>query len=440
MLKKNPYVQTYTTKSGALLIIDSYHNGLYKVQPEKKDTFLRALNDLDGNAELIDLLLDKKILYKEEETHIPDYDELFEEFLTVKGEELTLILLPTEGCNFRCMYCYESHDNKVMTKELQDSIIEFVRKNIEKYQAVRLNWFGGEPLCQVGIVDYLSQQIRAICKEVKKPFLASMTTNGYLLDLDTCKRMIRKNKVIDYQITLDGLAATHDKQRPLANQGETFDTILSNLKAIRDNIKSQFLRITIRCNVTKQVMENFGEYLEMLYNEFGSDDRFAFCWKIAWEPEEKTDENYCEEHSLGELLNMAHDKRLRLDFLRSSFSLFGNICYASFPGCFTIGSDGTVYKCTVAFDADINQIGRLKENGIMELDEKKCHYWDGKIEANNLQKCKECVNAPTCLGIVCRRSCKNSENNIVCSDLFSHNEIMLELLSKNEQYVESIGV
>lgn len=440
MLKKNPYVLKQFNPEGDLVIVDMYHNSILKADREKAVAFSKAIDELDGESDILDVLMEKKILYRDEETHIKGYDELYDEFLRLRSEELHLILLPTEGCNFRCMYCYESHDNHVMSKELQDSIVSFVKKNIQKYKAVRIEWFGGEPLCQVQIVDSLTEQIRAVCKEAKKPFLASMTTNGYLLDLETCKRMIRKNKIVSYQITLDGLADTHNVQRPLANKEGTFDTVLHNLQMIRDNVKSQFFQITIRCNITKKVMEHFGEYLDLLYKEFGGDNRFTFSWKIAWEPENKTDEKYCEESEFGKTLSLAKDRKMRLDFIRGSLTRYGRICYASFPGCFVIGADGTVYKCTVEFDAPENQIGKLGQDGIMEIDERKRCRWDGKVEADDLQKCKECSNAPACMGISCRRSCKNKENQIVCPDYFSHLESMVNIISNYEEYVEMIGV
>lgn len=440
MIERNPYVKTHKSDKGDYFIVNTYDSTFFKVKAGQEEQFQKAIEELEGDSEIIELLKKQNILYEKGEKNIPGYDEVYDEFLKAMSEELVLILLPTEGCNFRCTYCYECHDNNIMSKETQDAIIKFIEQNISKYKSIRLDWFGGEPLCQMGIVDDISSRVKEICKKEKKAFLATMTTNGYLLDLETFKRMYRKNKVTSYQITLDGLADTHDIQRPLANKQGTFDTILTNLRAIRDQVKSRFFKITVRCNVTREVLVHFKEYLDKMYEEFGDDDRFSFFWKIAWEPNYEENENYLNESTFEDLLKMAGDKRLRIDLIRSQFAKFGGICYASYPGCFVIGADAKVYKCTVAFDSPRNQIGVLKQDGQMEIDREKQNYWEGKIEADNIETCKKCSLAPSCLGISCRNSCKNMDNQIICPEFSRQFESTVEVLSQNDDYFEVIGV
>ena len=57
---------------------------------------------------------------------------------------LRLIILPTEQCNYRCKYCYESFKKGKMKLEVQNAIIKFVQKNLHYYSGIRLSWFGGE--------------------------------------------------------------------------------------------------------------------------------------------------------------------------------------------------------------------------------------------------------------------------------------------------------
>lgn len=440
MLKQNPYIVTEIGENGELYLVDTYNSNIFKVKPEQAQDFLDTYKMIDGKQEILSILEEKKILYDEEVTEILDYDGLYEKFMKDMNEDLSLTLLPTEGCNFRCMYCYEEHESKVMSKEVQDAVVAFVEKNIDKYKAIRIEWFGGEPLCKADTVDYVSQKVIEVCKKAKKPYVASMTTNGYLLDLDTFKRMVKKNRVINYQITLDGLEESHNIQRPLANKDGTFNTILNNLRAIRDNFKSAMFHITVRCNVTNNVMKNFPEYVDMLSNEFGDDERFSVFWKIAWEPNHKSDKVYCEEAMYENLLEMAKGKNVRLSGNRGSLSCFGKICYASYPGSYVFGADGQIYKCTVIFDEDINQIGMLKKDGTMEIDKKKEEYWVGKIEANNIQMCKECSLAPTCLGISCRKACKDPDGNIHCHPSNVHTKSILRVLDSIGGYFENMEV
>ena len=62
---------------------------------------------------------------------------------------LRLVIHTSKSCNFRCKYCYMTFDEKVghdlnISKEIQDGIINFVRKNINNYKTLHIDWFGGE--------------------------------------------------------------------------------------------------------------------------------------------------------------------------------------------------------------------------------------------------------------------------------------------------------
>lgn len=440
MLKRNPYVILQYNKKGQLLMVNTYASNILRVKKEQGVDFANTYETLEGNSAIIKILLEKGIIYDDEKQHLMNYDELYEDFINFSGRELRLILLPTEGCNFRCTYCYENHDSKVMSQNVQDGVVEYVRKNIDKYKAVRMEWFGGEPLCQIGIINSLTKRVREICKSAKRPFFSGMTTNGYLLDLETFQQMFRKNKVINYQITIDGLPEAHNIQRALANKEETFQKILDNLRAIRDNVKSPLLQIVIRCNVTRLVKDGFQEYLEILSKEFGDDLRFSLFWKIAWDPTKATSGEYCSNDEFDDLLTMAEDKKIRLDLHMADLKCYGSICYASFPSGFVIGTDGKVYKCTVAFDDDINAVGCLRQDGTMVLDEQKHQFWIGKIEAPNLSTCKECRHAPACLGISCRYYSKDEDGNIRCPDYIFHLKHLINLVGDNDNNVEEVEV
>lgn len=98
---------------------------------------------------------------------------------------LDLTILPTESCNFRCVYCYESASNQHLTKEGERAIVKFVQQNVRKYRHVRLAWFGGEPLVRKDQVLRITKAINDICKSNGVLFSARMTTNAYELDIDT---------------------------------------------------------------------------------------------------------------------------------------------------------------------------------------------------------------------------------------------------------------
>ena len=109
-----------------------------------------------------------------------------------------------------------------------------------------------------------------------RPFTASMTTNGFLLDIDNFKKLLKCN-VIYYQITIDGTKDIHDIQRPHSElKISTYDRIINNLKHIKDEIRSGMFKITIRSNFSRFHLNRIDEYKQTFYKLFGDDKRFQF--------------------------------------------------------------------------------------------------------------------------------------------------------------------
>lgn len=79
----------------------------------------------------------------------------------ISSPVLRLTIVPTYRCNFRCPYCYQDHDGSgIMSQEVQDSIIRFIRKNITNYTAVEISWFGGEPLLCMDIILKINSAVK----------------------------------------------------------------------------------------------------------------------------------------------------------------------------------------------------------------------------------------------------------------------------------------
>ena len=45
---------------------------------------------------------------------------------------LSLVIAPTLECNFACPYCYENPKQGIMSKEVQDKLVEIIKKNAER--------------------------------------------------------------------------------------------------------------------------------------------------------------------------------------------------------------------------------------------------------------------------------------------------------------------
>ncbi len=129
---------------------------------------------------------------------------------------------------------------------------------------MHISWFGGESLLAGDVIESLSSRLMALADERDATYGASIITNGYLLTQDAVD-MLDRCKVKNAQVTIDGIGATHNTTRKLANGGPTFERITSNL---REN-KIPF-RISIRHNVHEE-------------NRAEIDELSAFVGRIAEE-------------------------------------------------------------------------------------------------------------------------------------------------------------
>ena len=62
---------------------------------------------------------------------------------------LCLTVMPTEQCNYRCVYCNEPFQKGAMSLEMQNALIGYLRKQLHSYNHLDIAWLGGEPLLAI---------------------------------------------------------------------------------------------------------------------------------------------------------------------------------------------------------------------------------------------------------------------------------------------------
>ena len=357
----------------------------------------------------------------------------------LSDKTLSVTIMPTMACNFRCFYCYENHDAIRMTGKMQDLVIAAIIDRMKEYDSLRVEWFGGEPLLEIETIVDISSKLIDYCKESGKSYIASMTTNGYLLTYDNYCLLKTKCRVMYYQVSIDGNKNDHDQSRPLSNGGGTFDKIISNLKDIKANEKSSLVKICIRTNYTASNIIHRKDWERYLHNEFLDDRRFTYIPKIAWNNYRNEENNYKYlSLSFGSsLTNLNDPTNLQNDFLKAFMDLNtvskGEICYASKPNSIIIGPEGKLMKCTVHLDSDINNVGYIDANGKFVINSFEKSYW---VKETVDDTCLSCPIFPICLaGCGCRYK---HRNNSMCEKETKTLVRLLEELPYNEVFVHNI--
>ncbi len=314
-----------------------------------------------------------------------------------------LIILPHENCNFRCAYCYESFRRGKMTRSVITGLKLFVRRKVRQSPGLTVAWFGGEPLLGQDVICELSESFVSDCEQAGVPYTSHITTNGYLLSPEVVDSLI-KHRVTQFQVTLDGPQATHDRTRTRAGGGSTYRRILDNLTRMRDS--SQQFQMTIRVNFSPESIPLMEDFLAETSGLFADDSRFSAYFRPIgkWGGPNDAKLDTCEFQEAADekakLILRNLDYGFANALVKSTLRSHGTVCYAAKESSIVVGADGTVYKCTLAFEDPQNQVGRLGEDGKLQIDEARWNLWVG-TDGLDTSGCVKCPFLPSCQGKSC---------------------------------------
>lgn len=336
-----------------------------------------------------------------------------------------LVIMPTEACNLRCVYCYQDFSRGAMGRGIIDGLKAYVHEAAERIDHLSVSWYGGEPLLAAETIVELSQAFKTSCESAGIGYSADMSTNGYLLTRERLAQLLDLH-VQRFMVTLDGAGSVHDRRRKLEGQGGggTYERIMSHLSEIR-KLERPF-QIDLRVNFDNENVEEVPELLERLSELFGGDDRFQLLVRPVgrWGGPHNDTIPVCARTAadthLWELALQGVQRGLALSgTIADSLKPSGSVCYAAMPQSFVVGSDGQLYKCTLALHDELNKVGRLYENGRVELDAAKISLWTDSGEEQDAV-CRACFFRPSCQGNHCplyrmqtgRRPCPHEKRNL----------------------------
>ncbi len=218
--------------SGAVHVIDKM---IYQIM----DTF-DGTNDAAVMAKLADSYKQEELAEALEELHkLIEMQQLFAPDIdvppTFKEEGLvkSLCLMVAHDCNLRCKYCFADtgdfgHDRELMSKEVGEVAVEYIIKNSGPRRHCEIDFFGGEPLMNMPVVEHVVSYVRKREQETGKVFKLTLTTNGVLLNDERIKYFNDNN--ISLVLSLDGRKEVHDNMRPNVGGKGSYDTALKNFQ------------------------------------------------------------------------------------------------------------------------------------------------------------------------------------------------------------------
>ena len=178
-------------------------------------------------SEIVELYNDK-ILFSED-----DYEKYAQ--YSVASPVKAMCLNIAHDCQLRCKYCFASTGDfgkgrKLMSFETGKHAIDFLLENSGDRPNLELDFFGGEPLMNFGVVKQVVEYARSREKEYNKKFRFTITTNGLLLDDEKIDFINRE--MSNVVLSIDGRKEVNDYFRVLPNGQGCYDIIMPKYKKL----------------------------------------------------------------------------------------------------------------------------------------------------------------------------------------------------------------
>lgn len=310
---------------------------------------------------------------------------------------LDLIVMPTLSCNFACRYCYETKHASHMSDRVGNALESWLTAEVPKAKLVVLHWFGGEPLLETRRVVAVTRHLHAVAAEAQVATSVHVTTNGYLLD-GWRRQALLEAGIVDYQITVDGPARTHDHLRPLRSGGPTYARVVRNLEEVVRGDPSVWVTLRVNFNHTNIAA------ISDLFHAIAPDVRSRA--RVVLEPVFGSDE-----HSATGNLGAEAISAWMADCYREAEALGFDVgasvagmrtgklvyCYAERDKQLIVNYNGDVFKCSVgSFDA-ADRVGRLADDGRIIPEAGAWERW-AKTDDLFAERCRTCAYLPLCMG------------------------------------------
>lgn len=369
------------------------------------------------------------------------YNHFYENSRYVACKNLSIIFVPTYGCNLACPYCYEGQKKeckKISYAEI-DTILAFVKQKIENpepgifIKRVACSLFGGEPLLCLKELKYFCEGITSLASQNNLELIFSMTSNFTLVN-DEVLEFIRKYNITT-QVTIDGTRDEHDTRRISKDGKGTYDIILHNLRKANEAGLKEL--ISIRLNIDTQNLLTSEEAL-LAIKEYAGFVYFGLLH--SYNDINKGFKHDClKEQAEQEALTQKLYPLLEKYNLYCPY-MFGkkSPCVLSCQNKYVIDCNLDVYSCGSLLGHKKARLGYLKSDGTFHREPQ--YYEQMNYSPFNFEKCRNCKWLPMCGGSCTAASfLADNEHNLakIVSPVCAVNEDLLNIQLR--RYVDHLA-
>lgn len=390
---------------------------------------IRKGEDIDNKELLVELAGKGYITDESEEKK--EYRRKYLDFIDSREkDEVQIFFVTNYSCNFSCSYCYQDQYNNPaieLNKDVIDAFFNYVKKEFalrRKYITI----FGGEPLLNspgqkdlmAYIIDRSNEADLSLC----------FVTNGYYLE--EYIPVLRKGKIREVQVTLDGTGPVHNNRRFLKGGGGTFDKIVKGIDAcLKDDIN-----VNLRMVVDKENIDNLSGLAQFAIDKGWTKGR-NFKTQIGRNYElhhcQSSPDKLFDRLALYEnIFELTKDHPHILEFYKPAYSVSKFLAengelpeplFDSCPACkieWAFDYTGNIYSCTATVGKADESLGTFYPD--ITRKEDIIEQWESR-DVTSIPECKECSVQLACGG-GCGSVARNRTGTICSTDCRPVKELM----------------
>lgn len=311
-----------------------------------------------------------------------------------------VVLHITNKCNLRCKYCYANGgsyklEEGIMDEHVAKQALDSFFGEADSIGLVQL--FGGEPTMNLPLIEYVCEYVKKENERRRQNTQIGIVTNG----TNVTEEFIRLIKEYSLFVTVsyDGIPEINDKLRVYQNGIGTSDTILKNIKKLREETgQPSMLEITYNQNhldagisimdLTRRIHKNIGEIPLHIVPAGGglTCDYSISDWSMFGEA---VDDIFKEVKDYADLQIKGFNLLLRLagNLLSRQYSKY--LCDAGIKA-FSVSHTGDVYPCFIMNGKDELKMGNVSDKNFFQKEAYKRVVQ--KFERNNKETKEECKN------------------------------------------------
>lgn len=152
------------------------------------------------------------------------------------GANLAINVNLTATCNLGCSYCFADGGDYgrikgVIGSDIEDDIFDFIVDRVKRGDAVRFEFFGGEPLLNFERIASMCARAMEVEAALGIRFVFRISTNLTILPTGALELFARHRFIVS--VSIDGGKETHDRNRPTKGGRGSWDKIMANCLAVR---------------------------------------------------------------------------------------------------------------------------------------------------------------------------------------------------------------